>query len=114
MNLPAWITRLLAPKDPPGKTPKEPPDPDTLPQSQWNEATKARARLGLKPWPNRPDTDYFNMVNGTCRVCGIPIYGCQAIEYGPEGIRCGDCFTQPVPSEGPGDHPPRCIPPHVG
>lgn len=90
-----WFIQLLAPK--------EPPDPATVPREQWAEAARARARLGLKPWPSLPDDDYLNSVNGICTGCGIRIHGGQAISRGPEGTRCEDCFTKPVPPEGPAD-----------
>lgn len=74
----------------------EPPDPDTLPQDQWNEATTARARAGLKPWPQRPDDDYHNEVIAVCSVCKIKVYGCQAASWGwvdgKYDERCGAHF----------------------
>lgn len=54
---------------------------------------EARSKAGLKPWPNLPDTDYMNSVNGTCRVCNRKIYGGEAISWGPEGTRCGRHFS---------------------
>jgi len=95
MKLPAWIAKMLAPR--------EPPDPNTVHRSQVDEAIKARVKLGLKPWPKLPDSDYLNRVNGICRVCGIDIYGGQAISYSREGTRCGDCLNLPIPPSDPAD-----------
>lgn len=73
----------------------EPPDPNTLP---WEdvvavfEAVQARIDAGLKPWPSLPDDHYQNSVIGTCGVCGIDIYGGQAISIGYNGTRCGLCM----------------------
>lgn len=104
------LTKLLSPK--------EPPDPATVSHLLWNDAVRARSRLGLKPWPYLPSTEYRNTVIGICQVCGINIYGCQAISWGAGGTRCGDCFTPPQPPEDlgslpqppedPADRPPQC------
>ena len=68
-------------------------DPAKVPNAKKPAIIRARSLAGLKPWPNLPDTDYLNSVNGTCRVCGCKIHGGEAIEYGPEGTRCGLHFT---------------------
>jgi hypothetical protein len=86
MKLPAWISRMFPPKAPP-----EPPDPALVPHDQWDAAVRARARMGMKPWPNLPDYDYRNTKIGICDQCKITIYGCQGYSSGPEGTRCDPC-----------------------
>lgn len=55
-----------------------------------------RGKLGLKPFPSRPDSDYFNTVISHCSFCGRPIYGGMAISFGWDkttgvtDIRCED------------------------
>ena len=81
---PFRIPLLVFPKSEPG----EPPDPATVGDEDINAAVQTRIDAGLKPWPSLPDDHYFNSINGTCVVCGIPIYGGQAISIGPYGTRC--------------------------
>ena len=75
-------------------TSPEPPDPVTLPYENWGPAVQARIDAGLKPWPGKPDDHYFNSINGVCSICGIHIYGGQAISFGPEGTRCQKHFSR--------------------
>lgn len=92
--LPTWITRLWR-RSP--KPPTEPPDPATVPNDQWSAVVNARVDAGLKPWPNKADSDYLNTVIGTCSLCNRSIYGGQAISFdwdekGQSMNRCGQHF----------------------